>query len=166
MKMEEEPGCLHYDTFQTDCRRSGRCHSGCNPSFSTASSVSPFNVFSAVSCITIIVFGNRHIKVSISIFFLHGSSIQERPLLLILTILCQRISSKMKGPKQSQCLVCFCLEVGPFSSSSFSPSSYQLHLTTPASWLPLVATSPPSGRSSNPSHLQPLSASLIFQPLV
>ena len=32
--------------------------------FSTSSSVSPFNVFSAVSCITIIVFGNRHIKVS------------------------------------------------------------------------------------------------------
>ena len=32
--------------------------------FSTASSVSPLNVFSAVSCITIIVFGNRHIKVS------------------------------------------------------------------------------------------------------
>ena len=37
--------------------------------FSTSSSVSPFNVFSAVSCITIIVFGNRHIKVSISIFY-------------------------------------------------------------------------------------------------
>ena len=32
--------------------------------FSTASSVCPFNVFSAVSCITIILFGNRHIKVS------------------------------------------------------------------------------------------------------
>ena len=32
--------------------------------FSTASSVSPLNVLSAVSCITIIVFGNRHIKVS------------------------------------------------------------------------------------------------------
>ena len=37
--------------------------------FSTASNVSPFNVFSAVSCITIIVFGNKHIKVSISIFY-------------------------------------------------------------------------------------------------
>ena len=33
--------------------------------FSTSSSVSAFNVFSAVSCIVIIVFGNRHIKVSI-----------------------------------------------------------------------------------------------------
>ena len=32
--------------------------------FSTASSVSLLNVFSAISCITIIVFGNRHIKVS------------------------------------------------------------------------------------------------------
>ena len=64
-------------------------------------------------------------------------------------------------PNQSQCL--FCLEVGPFSSSSFSPS-YQLHLATLVG-LPL-ATSPPSGRSSNPSHLQPLSASPIFQPLV
>ena len=21
MKMEEEPGCIHYDTFQTDCRK-------------------------------------------------------------------------------------------------------------------------------------------------
>ena len=21
VKMEEEPGCIHYDTFQTDCRR-------------------------------------------------------------------------------------------------------------------------------------------------
>ena len=65
-------------------------------------------------------------------------------------------------PNQSQCLVC--LEVGPFSSSSFSPSSYQLHLATLVG-LPL-ATSPPSGRSSNPSHLPPLSASPIFQPLV
>ena len=39
--------------------------------FSTSSSVSAFNVFSAVSCIVIIVFGNRHIKVSISISNFH-----------------------------------------------------------------------------------------------
>ena len=34
--------------------------------FSTANTVSLTNVFSAVSCIIIIVFGNRHIKVSFS----------------------------------------------------------------------------------------------------
>ena len=34
--------------------------------FSTANTVSLTNVFSAVSCIVIIVFGNRHIKVSFS----------------------------------------------------------------------------------------------------
>ena len=34
--------------------------------FSTADTVSRTNVFSAVSCIIIIVFGNRHIKVSLS----------------------------------------------------------------------------------------------------
>ena len=32
--------------------------------FSTASNVSPLNVISAFSCLTIIIFGKRHIKVS------------------------------------------------------------------------------------------------------
>ena len=73
------------------------------------------------------------------------------------------MNRKVKGRNQSQCLVG--LEVVPFSSSSSTMSSCKLHQLSTLASLPLVI-SPPSGRSSSPSHPQPLSASLTFQPLV
>ena len=136
--------------------------------FSTASSVSPLNVFSAVSCITIIVFGNRHIKVSFFSFRLEISQTDKYGFnkSFVSDTDHRRINIKVKGPNQSQRLV-FLQAGSPFCSFSLS-SSYQLHLLASQVWylLLLVAISRHSGHSSNLSHLQHCFASLLFQPLV